>query len=63
MTVLKKVKFPASVMIWGSMSASGVGNLHFVEGIMNADKYINVLQNNLIPQIEQMRLNNIELIF
>ena len=45
------------------MSASGVGNLHFVEGIMNADKYINVLQNNLIPQIEQMRLNNIECVF
>jgi len=50
-------------MIWGSMSASGVGNLHFVEGIMNADKYINVLQNNLIPQIEQMHLNNIECLF
>lgn len=50
-------------MIWGSMSARGVGNLHFVEGIMNANKYINVLQNNLIPQIEQMRLNNIECIF
>ena len=56
MTVLKKIKFPASFMIWGSMSASGVGNLHFVEGIMNADKYINVLQNNLIPQIEQICL-------
>lgn len=50
-------------MIWGSMSASGVGNLHFVEGIMNADKYINVLQNNLRPQIEQTRLNNIDCIF
>lgn len=59
----KKVKFPASVMIWGSMSAKGIGKLHFVEGIMNADKYIYVLKNNLKPQIEEMRLNDIECIF
>lgn len=59
----KKVKFPASVMIWGSMSARGVGKLHFVDGIMNADKYINVLENNLKPQIEELRLQNIECIF
>ena len=45
------------------MSASGVRNLHFVEGIINDDKYINVLQNNWKPQIEKMCLNNIECIF
>ena len=45
------------------MSASGVENLHFVEGIMNADKYINVFQNILIPQIKQMLLTNIKCIF
>lgn len=59
----KKVKFPASVMIWGSMSARGVGKLHFVDGIMNAEKYIIVLQNNLKPKIEELRLQNIECIF
>lgn len=28
-------------------SATEVGNLHVVDGIMNAGKYINVFQNNL----------------
>lgn len=48
----KKVKFPASVMVWGSMSARGVEKLHFVEGIMNASKYIDTLETYFKPTIE-----------
>lgn len=36
-----------SVMVWGCFSASGVGNLHFVDGIMTARDYINILKQNL----------------
>ena len=38
----KKVKFPASVMVWGSMSARGVGKLHFIDGIVNTNKYLEI---------------------
>ncbi|GJQ77180.1 hypothetical protein Trydic_g14854 [Trypoxylus dichotomus] len=60
MCLKSKVKFPPSIMIWGSMSAKDVGNFHFVDGIMTAEKYINVLQANLKSQIGEMCLNNIE---
>lgn len=55
---LIKVKLSVSFMIWGSMSARRVENLHFVKCIMNDDKYVNVLRNNII---EQMSLNNIKM--
>lgn len=40
----RTVKFPASVMAWGCMSAKGVGKLHFVDGIVNAEKYMHILE-------------------
>lgn len=59
----RKVKFPASVMVWGSMSAKGVGRLHFVEGIVNANKYIGILQTYLKPTEEECRRAGLEFIF
>lgn len=59
----RKVKFPASVMVWGSMSARGVGSLHFVEGIVNADKYIHILESHLKPTLEESRRTGFEFIF
>lgn len=35
-----------SVMVWGCMSAGGVGKLHFIEGTMNHQTYIAILKNN-----------------
>jgi hypothetical protein len=35
------------VMVWGCMSYNGVGQLAFIDGIMNAEMYIDVLRNNL----------------
>ncbi len=28
-----------SVLMWGCMSAAGVGELHFIDGIMNSQTY------------------------
>ncbi len=28
-----------SVLMWGCMSAAGVGELHFIDGIMNSQMY------------------------
>lgn len=36
-----------SVLVWGCMSASGVGNLHFIDGIMDQNMYIDILKKNL----------------
>lgn len=49
--LVKKVKFPASVMVWGCMSGRGVGKLHFVDGIVNAQRYKDILEESLLPSI------------
>lgn len=59
----RKVKFPASVMIWGCMSAQGVGKLHIVEGTVNAVRYINILEDSLIPSIETLKTRENDYIF
>ncbi len=33
---------PGSVMVWGCVSALGKGNLHFCDGTINAEKYIEI---------------------
>lgn len=45
-----------SVMVWGSMAAAGVGNLHFIEGILNQMKYIEILRANLLPSVDRLGL-------
>ncbi|KAJ4447306.1 hypothetical protein ANN_09310 [Periplaneta americana] len=36
-----------SIMIWACMSSSGVGNIHFIDGIMDKIMYKNILMTNL----------------
>ncbi|GFT60376.1 transposable element Tcb1 transposase [Trichonephila clavipes] len=36
-----------SVMVWGHMASTGVGNLVFIDGIRNHKLYIDILNNNL----------------
>lgn len=50
----RQVKFPASVMIWGCMSSKGVGQLQFIDGTVNSSKYIQILENNLLPSISNL---------
>nr|CAA82360.1 putative transposase [Drosophila hydei]prf//2013359A transposase [Drosophila hydei] len=50
----RTTKFPASTMVWGCMSAKGLGKLHFIEGTVNAEKYINILQDSLLPSIPKL---------
>lgn len=59
----RKVKFPASVMIWGCMSAKGLGSLHFVDGIVNAVKYQSILEHHLLPSIKDLSSPEGEYIF
>lgn len=47
-----------SVMAWGCFSAAGVGNLHFIDGIMDAKKYIAILKENLHEIARKLGLND-----
>ncbi|CAH2008742.1 unnamed protein product [Acanthoscelides obtectus] len=49
----RKVKFPASIMVWGSMSSKGVGKLHFVDENMDTNKYLAILEESLLPVMEE----------
>jgi transposase len=40
------------VMVWGCMSVYGVGNLVRIDGLMNAKRYCEILEDNLGPSIE-----------
>ncbi len=43
------VQKPASLMVWGCISAYGLGSLHVLEGTMNAERYIKVLEQSMLP--------------
>lgn len=42
------------VLVWGCFSASGVGSLVFIDGIMTAESYIAILQKHLHSSAEKM---------
>jgi hypothetical protein len=41
------------LMFWGCLSYQGVGRLHLVEGMMNQNQYLEVLQQLVLPQADQ----------
>ena len=43
-----------NVMVWGCMSAAGVGELHFIEGNMNSDMYCEILWQSMIPSLQKL---------
>lgn len=45
-----------SIMLWGCFSAAGPGRLVKVEGKMNAAKYGEILEDNLIQSARELRL-------
>jgi len=45
-----------SVLVWGCMAASGVGNLVFIDQIMDRWAYLNILRANLQPSVRILNL-------
>ncbi len=43
-----------SVMVWGCMSASGTGELQFIEGTMNSNTYCDILKQSMIPFLRRL---------
>ncbi|GFW38204.1 uncharacterized protein TNCV_3839321 [Trichonephila clavipes] len=50
---VQTVKHPTKIMIWSVISGKGTGRLDVVKGMMRQDQYKDVLQNRLIPQLEE----------
>jgi len=48
------VKHPLKIMVCGCISASGVGRLHIVNGVVNETKYIGILQKCIVPSAQQL---------
>lgn len=51
------VKFRESLMVWGCFSWNGVGTLVPIDGIMNANKYIDIINKNLEEAVLKMGLD------
>ncbi len=48
------VQKPASLMVWGCISACSMGSLHVLEGTMNAERYIKVLEQHMLPSRQRV---------
>jgi transposase len=46
------VKHPTKIMVWGMISYNNCSDLHICNGIMNAQKYIEQLQQSMTPKLE-----------
>ncbi|CAH2008232.1 unnamed protein product [Acanthoscelides obtectus] len=59
----RKVKFPASIMVWGSISSKGVGKLHFIDGNVDTNKYLAILEESLLPVMEECLTSGQDFVF
>jgi transposase len=51
--VEQHVKYPDKKMFWGCFSVTGPGTLQPIDGMMNGDKYIDVLERKLVPELQK----------
>ena len=56
--IKKTVKHDHSVMAWGCFNWKGIGNLHLIDGIMNANVYIRILSEHMIPSSRRLFRGN-----
>lgn len=46
-------------MVWAAISIDGKSELYIVDGMMNATKYVDVLQTHLFPFLETLNTENV----
>ena len=47
------VKHPEKKMLWGSFSYSGVGSLRPIDGMMNSEKYVRVVESCVVNDMQK----------
>ncbi|KAL1937205.1 hypothetical protein VTO73DRAFT_14458 [Trametes versicolor] len=52
-----------SVMVWGCITSKGVGQLHWINGIMDAKKYCSILEESLLGTLSDKHLSPRSVIF
>ena len=52
-----------SLMVWACIAHAGVGKIRLIEGNLNAHQYVEILDQNLAPSIEQVGLDPDEVLF
>jgi len=52
-----------NIMVWGCMGWNGVGHLAEIEGRMDANQYVNILEENLLSSMEESGITDNEVIF
>ena len=50
----QKVQKPASVMVWGCISAHGMGDLHICEGTIDAEAYVGILERHMLLSTQRL---------
>ena len=50
-------------MVWGCMGWNGVGKLVEIEGKMNAQQYVDILDDHLLSSMEESGISMEDLIF
>jgi hypothetical protein len=53
-TMTGTVKHDKKVMVWGCFTASGVGHLHRIDGIMDAKMYKQILIHHMRPSVRDL---------
>ena len=48
------IKQDKKIMVWGCFAASGVGNLYWIHDNLNAERYINILNTQLLPSATKL---------
>ena len=52
------VKNSIGIMVWGCFCNNKIGPLVLIEGTLNSDKYIELLEKNLLPYLENLNIEN-----
>ena len=52
-----------NMMVWGCIGWNGVGQLAEIEGKMNADQYVSILEDHVLPSLEESGIPEEEVIF
>ena len=53
-TIQRKVQKPAFVMVWGCITAHGMGDLHICEGTIHAEAYVGILERHMLLSRRQL---------